>query len=145
MDVLKGRVRREFAAMEEQFDRAFERAFGSGVRPLRADSYRPPIDVYETKAAIVVQVELAGVAADDVQLIVDGEYLQISGTRQVGHESVPLRHLRMEIAQGRFERVLRFAEGYDPDGVTASLDSGLLRITLPRSTRAVQQISIESE
>jgi HSP20 family protein len=145
MDVLKGRVRREFAALEEQLDRVFERAFGSGVRPTRTDSYRPPIDAYETDEAIVVQVDLAGVVAEDVRLTVDGEYLEISGRRQVGHESAPLRHLRMEIAQGRFERVLRFADGYDPDRVTASLEAGLLRITLPRRPRAVQQIPIESE
>ena len=45
MDVLKGRIRREFAALEEQLDQVFERAFGSGLRlPTRTDSYLTQYD-----------------------------------------------------------------------------------------------------
>jgi HSP20 family protein len=146
MDVLKGRIRREFAALEEQLDQVFERAFGSGLRlPTRTDSYRPPIDVYETDEAIVVQVELSGVAPGDIRLVVDGEYLQISGRREMPNDPAPQRHLRMEISQGPFERVLRLPEPYDPDGVVASLDAGLLRVTLPKRPRVVQQIPVKSE
>jgi HSP20 family protein len=146
MDVLKGRIRREFAALEEQLDQVFGRAFGSGLRlPTRTDSYRPPIDVYETDEAIVVQVELSGVAPGDIRLVVDGEYLQISGRREMPNDPAPQRHLRMEIPQGPFERVLRLREPYDPDGVVASLEAGLLRVTLPKRPRVVQQIPVKSE
>jgi HSP20 family protein len=146
MDVLKGRIRREFAALEEQLDQVFERAFGSGLRvPTRTDSYRPAIDVYETDAAIVVQVEASGVSPDDIRLVVDGEYLQISGRRQMPDDPPTRRHLRMEIPQGQFERVLRFREPYDPDRVEASREAGLLRITLPKRPRVAQQIPVKSE
>ena len=146
MDVLKGKVRREFAALEEQLDRVFERAFGSGLRlPTRTDTYRPALDVYETDDATVVQVELSGVSAEDIRLIVDGEYLQISGSRRVVSDPPARRHLRLEIPQGQFERVLRMRNPYDPDRVTASLEAGLLRVTLPRRERVVQQIAVESE
>jgi HSP20 family protein len=146
MDVLKGKIRREFAALEEQVDQIFERAFGAGMRmPSRADSYRPALDAYETEQAIVVLVELAGVAPEHVRLTVDGEYLQISGTRQVSEGSGGTRHLRMEIPQGPFERVVRLRDPYDPDRVEASLESGLLRVTLPKRPRVVQRVPVKGE
>jgi HSP20 family protein len=146
MKVLKGRIRREFAALEEQLDQVFERAFSSGLRvPTRTDSYRPPIDVYETDQAIIVQVEVSGVCPDEIRLVVDGEYLQISGRRRLPNDPPSRRHLRMEIPQGPFERVLRLRDPYDPDRVEASIEAGLLRVTLPKAPRVVQKIPVKSE
>ncbi|MFQ5697486.1 MAG: Hsp20/alpha crystallin family protein [Myxococcota bacterium] len=126
-------MRRELAALEEQLDHVFERAFGGGVRmPTQADSYRPAIDVYETEDALVVEMELPTVSPEDVTLTLDGEYLQIAGVRRARRAGRALRHLRKEIPQGAFERVLRFKVNYDPDLVSASLEAGLLRVTLPR-------------
>lgn len=144
MDVRKGRVRRELAALEEQLDRVFERAFGGGVRmPTRADSYRPALDVYETEDALIVEMELPAVSPEDVRLTLDGEYLQITGVRRARRGVRALRHLRKEISQGAFERVLRFKVHYDPDRVSASLEAGLLRVTLPHVVAGPVQIRVE--
>jgi HSP20 family protein len=99
--------------------------------PARADRFRPALDAWETEDAIVLQVELAGVRAEDVRLIVDGEYVQITGRRGVRYDAPPRRHLQMEISQGSFERVLRLRALYDPDAVTAALDAGILTVRFP--------------
>lgn len=137
LDVLKGKVARELAALEEQLDRALERTFGASVRlPGRADRFRPALDAWESDEAIVLQVELAGVRAEDVRLVVDGEYVQITGRRAARYDAPPRRHLQMEISQGSFERVLRLRAPYDPDRVTAALDAGILTIRFPLRTAA---------
>ncbi len=137
MDVLKGKVARELAALEEELDEFLERTLGGGLRPAGpVDRFRPPTDVYETREGIVVQVELAGARPEDLRLIVDGEYLQISGHRNPVHVQRPERYLQMEIPRGRFERVLRLGVPYDPDRVQASMEAGTLTIILPRRTRA---------
>ncbi|MFI5316934.1 MAG: Hsp20/alpha crystallin family protein, partial [Myxococcota bacterium] len=111
MQVQRGKIARELAELEEQMDRAFERALAGAVRvPGGVDAWRPALDVYETERAIVVRVELAGVASEDVRVVVDGEYLQITGRRSFsasGASRETQRHLLIEIAQGTFERVLR--------------------------------------
>ncbi len=146
MDVLKGKVARELAALEEHLDQVFERAFGSGVRlPGRADRFRPAIDVYETNDTILVQVDLAGVRAESLKLVVDGEYLQVAGHRSALHHEPPKRHLQMEIPQGHFERVLRLRIPYDPDRVTASLEAGILTIRLPLRNPVARQIPVRSK
>ncbi len=105
------------------------------MRPARVDRFRPALDAWETDDAIVLQVELAGVSAEDVRLVVDGEYVQISGRRAARYEEPPRRHLQMEISRGSFERVLRLRAPYDPDAVTAALDAGLLTIRFPLRVR----------
>jgi len=145
LDVLKGKVARELAALEEQLDRVFERAFGPGVRlPGRPDRFRPPLDAYETEDAIVLQIDLAGVRPEDVRLVVDGEYVQISGRRAARYLAPPRQHLQMEIPQGQFERVLRLRAAYDPDAVTASLDAGVLTIRFPLRGKAPRSIPVKS-
>ncbi len=144
MDVLKGKVARELAAIEEQLDQALERSFGSGVRAGRTDRFRPAIDVYEVEDAIVVQAELGGVRPEDVRLVVDGEYLQISGRRRSLRAEAPRRQLQMEIPPGHFERVLRFRASYDADRVTASLEAGILSVRLPLRARTTRTIPVKT-
>jgi HSP20 family protein len=145
LDVLKGTIAREIAALEEQLDRALERAFEGGAQLLgRRDRFRPPIDVYESEDEVVVRVELAGVRGEDVRLVVDGEHLQISGRREAVYERPARRHLQMEIARGAFERVLKLRTPYDPDRVSARLEAGILTVTLPRRTPRSRSITVES-
>ena len=113
--------------------------------PSRADRFRPALDAWETHDAIVLQVELAGVRPEDVRVIVDGEFVQISGRRAARYEAPPRRHLQLEIAQGSFERVVRLRAPYDSDGVTAALDDGILTIRFPlRGTVTPRSIPVKS-
>ena len=143
MHVQRGKIARELAQLEEQMDRAFERALAGAVRlPGGMDAGRPALDVYETERAIVVRVELAGVASDDVRVVVDGEYLQITGRRTFAPRGETQRHLLIEIAQGTFERVLRMRAPYDPDRVSARLENGVLTIELPRKATAARVVAV---
>lgn len=139
MHVERGRIARELAELEEQMDRAFERALAGSVRLPSADAFRPALDVCETERAIIVRVELAGVASEDARVVVDGEYLQITGRRTLSR-APSQRHLLIEIAQGPFERVLRLRAQYDPDRVTARLENGLLTIELPRKENPASRV-----
>lgn len=145
MDVLIGRVARDLATLEEQLDRALEHALSSGLQlPRHGDAFRPSIDVLETADALVVRVELAGVRSEDVRLVVDGEYLQISGRRALHREPKADRHLKMEIPDGHFERVLRLAAPYDRERVSARLENGLLTIELPRAHPETRRITVRT-
>ena len=146
MRVRIGKVARELAELEEQIDRALERAFSTGLQvPRRGDSFRPALDVYETHDSVLVRVELAGVRGDEIRITVDGEYLQISGRRGLRTEPTPERHLKMEISEGHFERVLRLGAPYDRERVNATLANGILTIVLPRAEAEVHRIPVKSE
>jgi HSP20 family protein len=129
--------------LDEKLDRALERAFGSGMQlPRRGDSFRPAIDVYEAQGATIVRADLAGVESKDIRLIVDGEYLQVSGSRVAAYDSPPKHHLQMEIPHGRFARVLRMATPYDPERVTATLKDGILTVELARAEPVTRKVPV---
>ena len=129
-------VSREIAQFEMQGASAWAVRYGWGIQ------FDPETGQNQLGEGIIVQVELAGVQPEDLRLIVDGEYLQITGTREPPHPESPERYLQMEISRGRFERVLRVGVPYDPDRIRASVDAGILTIVLPRKARVVRKIEV---
>ena len=125
--------------MEQEFERSddmlrrFLHAFSSPAR-----FWEPRADVYETREAFKVKVELAGVRPDTihVELSGDGRQLLIRGIRGDERAEAEDRILfhQMEIYLGPFERLLTLPPGADVerDQVTASYRDGFVIITLPK-------------
>lgn len=70
----------------------------------REPSWEPPIDVLETDREILIFVALPGVDPNQVEAVIDGDMLIISGHRVLPAELRNARIHRLELPQGRFER-----------------------------------------
>lgn len=100
-----------------------------------ADTWSPPIDVYETADRYVVSAELPGLARDQIELAMADSRLTIRGQRmQQAAENV--HYHQVERGHGAFSRTFEFTDTIDVDGVTADLANGVLTITLPKSPPA---------
>ncbi|MDJ0867885.1 MAG: Hsp20/alpha crystallin family protein [Myxococcota bacterium] len=119
--------------------------FGGLDERVGIDRWQPAADVYETEKAIVVRCELSGVASSDVQVTVDGDLLRIRGVRKPRMEAEAQRLHRMEIAFGPFERLLRIQVPFERSQVSARLEEGFLRVTLPKRLPAQRRVEIRSE
>jgi HSP20 family protein len=117
--------------------------FGRLTDRLGDDRWQPAADVFETATAIVVRLELAGVAGSDVQVTVDGDVLRIRGDRKPRVDRDAQRLHQMEIASGPFERAIRIGVPFDREGVVATLEDGLLRVVLPKRPSGPRRIGIE--
>jgi HSP20 family protein len=96
--------------------------------------WMPPVDVYEASDRYVVTAEVAGLARDDVQIqIADGK-LTIRGERpsRDAQETASVRFERVERGHGRFIRTFVLPHAVDPAAVTADLDNGVLKISVPK-------------
>jgi HSP20 family protein len=91
----------------------------------------PNTDVYSTDNGLVVKVELAGMRNDNLEIIVEGNRLRISGTRPDGCRAPKCSFLVMEINYGVFESVLELPPGYDLSQAKAAYLNGFLRIDVP--------------
>jgi len=121
------RFRGEF---REQMERFLEEA-GQG-QPGGAYLWTPLADVLETAQALVVLVELPGVAAGQVLVeIVDGD-LVVRGERPFSREDPEPAYHVVERAHGAFARRFPLPAGVDGAGVSATLRDGLLTVTVPK-------------
>lgn len=100
--------------------------------------WEPLVDIYETRDALKVKVELAGVRAEDIQLELsaDGGALSVRGCRRDEELEAAGRTVfhQMEVYMGPFERtvVLPPRLGLDRDGISASFREGFLLVTVPK-------------
>ena len=107
-------------------------AFGGGWPP-PVQGWAPPADLSETDEAYLAEVELPGVARDDMSVELAGQELVISGEfTDTGKEGRALRRGRRS---GPFEyRVLLPGQADpDPDKVTVALADGVLTVTVPKA------------
>jgi HSP20 family protein len=134
--------------MEQEFERSDEllrRFLHTFTSPDRF--WEPRADVYETREAVKVKVELAGVRPENihVELSGDGRALLIRGVREDERTEAVDRILfhQMEIYLGPFERVLALPPGaeVDREQVTAAYRDGFLLITLLKQTKPRPQIT----
>lgn len=91
-------------------------------------SLTPTADVEETDDAYVVEVELPGVAKDDVTVSVDGRRLSVDAERRERRRTGVLRRRTRAVGHLHFEVVV--PGDIDEDATTATLEDGMLTIRL---------------
>ncbi len=98
--------------------------------------WRPPTDVFETDACLVVKVEIAGMGEEDFSISLQGRDLVVSGHRRDPADK--LAYQQMEIHYGDFETSVHLPWSVDASSVEATYEQGFLNIVLPRAkTRRV--------
>ena len=95
--------------------------------------WEPPVDLLETAGELTMIVALPGVRAADVDLVIGGGEIAVTGIRRLPTVHGPARIHRMELPHGRFERRLALPPGaYEL--ARRDLVDGCLTIVLRRLT-----------
>jgi HSP20 family protein len=125
-------ARRDVDKLQEEIEELFADLWQvprfSGLR----HGFRPNLDCFHTDDphALTVVVELPGVAAESVRVVVGERVLAIAGERT--RPKVQGRvYQQMEIEYGAFERQVRLVEDVDPTRAQARFEQGVLTIELP--------------
>jgi HSP20 family protein len=107
--------------------------------PSRPQLWLPPVDIYETESAFVVEADLPGVHEENVNIQFDRNALTISGTRAAtlpAREKAQLRVFSAERLSGTFSRSVRLPEHVDAEKIEASFSNGVLTVTVPKAAGA---------
>ncbi|KAL2344091.1 hypothetical protein Fmac_005376 [Flemingia macrophylla] len=91
------------------------------------------VDWKETPEAHVFKADIPGLKKEEVKVqIEDDRVLQISGERNVETEDKNDTWHRVERSSGKFLRSFRLPENAKVDQVKASMENGVLTITVPK-------------
>lgn len=109
-------------------------------------TWKPQLDIYETKDKIFVVAELAGVEKDNLELEINPRAMRIFGKRMPLPPASNGRYRLAEIQYGQFERVLYMRTPINTDTVTARYKDGFLHVEMekmPYPTKQKVEINIE--
>ena len=140
--LIKIRIIRDFEHLEEQMRRGFDTLLEAYKTPV---SFRPAADFFETAQGLVLRLELAGVASDDVSLTLTGHELRVRGRRRPPTPEGIRRFVHLEMAFGIFERRFMLPIAVDPQKVEARYVDGILEVHLPRKASGTRTIPVKAE
>ncbi len=121
-----------FRSFNHEIDRVFAEMLRGWPRAeMRGKAGFPALNVLETESSVIVEAELPGVRSEDLDIKVQGKELTLEGRRpEPSGDGVTVR--RRERGAGEFTRIVQLAHEIDVDRVTASLEDGVLTVTLPK-------------
>jgi HSP20 family protein len=98
-------------------------------------TWRPAVDVNETKDAYLLNAELPGMTKEDIKISFDNNLLTLAGEKKLEHEENKENYFRVERAYGKFERSFRLPEGVNADQIKANYKNGVLSLEIPKSEK----------
>ena len=121
---LLGRVERLLVALQEAAD---------AIAPPLPGEWMPPVDLCESDEHFTVRVELPGVDAESIEVVLTNRHLRISGDKRSRVPRHPgISHLCSERNYGRFNRVVLLRWAISVRDATAELQQGVLTVVLPK-------------
>jgi HSP20 family protein len=119
----------------------FDRTYTTGPGWSDAGTY-PRTNLSDTGDNLEMLAELPGIAKEDLNVKIQGNYLEISGTRKSDLPEGYQVH-RTERGAASFSRNFTLPCDVNAAQVTATLKDGILKLTLPKAeTAKPRQISI---
>ena len=133
----------ELERLRRQMDSFLGRVSESGLAGQHAGVF-PSINLTEDDDNFHIRAELPGIPSKDLEIQATGNKLSISGERKIVAEGEEVRYHRRERESGKFSRAISLPGDINPDGITAALSNGILKISIPKAAKIKpKQITIK--
>jgi HSP20 family protein len=123
-------LRNRLSNLYNDFDRSFDTGYQSAM-----DRSLPRTNLYEDTDHFEIRTEVPGLDKEDLTLHIQGNYLEISGNRNIDAPAGYKIH-KTERESTSFSRSFTLPADVDSERVEASLKNGILYMTLPKSEAA---------
>jgi HSP20 family protein len=125
----------ELMSLRQAMDKLFE---DSVVRPSRGfaalgEAPIPSLDIYQTPSDVVVKATLPGLKPDDITIDISGDMLTIKGETKAEQEVKKEDYIYQERRYGAFSRSVILPSGLKTEKCEATMDDGVLTLTIPKS------------
>ena len=132
-----------FRQIDSVFDNLFNDFFNTVSRtPFTAVEQRsnyPRVDIRETRDSVTLDATVPGLIKEDVSIDYEDGHLKISAEKQADNLAEDFVH--REIHRSAFSRWFSIDEDtYEVGKIDASLNNGILSITIPKKETAVKPL-----
>jgi HSP20 family protein len=111
-------------------------ASSGGTATVEEPASRIPVNISELSDRFEVQAALPGFKLDQVEVTFEDNVLSLKASPGGVAEGVVRNALRQEIPAGSYARSIAFREAINPEAVSATMDAGLLTVTLGKQVAA---------
>lgn len=122
----------EIGEFAEEVRRIFVDLGRSASPDALAGECSPPVDVYETDEALEIAMDIPGVDAQSVRVVIKAGAVLIAGEKSSRRGRGDSSFHLVERGFGRFARLVRLAAACDAGRARAALTNGELRVTVPK-------------
>lgn len=124
-------IERLFERMGAQFEDASQQL--EGLSPEAMTESTVAVDVVDRGDEFAITAELPGFEPDDVDLHIVDQTLSLEADRSEEMAVEETEFVHHERSRQSVSRRLRLPEPVDPDDVTATMEQGLLTVTIPKA------------
>jgi len=93
----------------------------------------PNVDITESKDGYLLEAEMTGVSKEGLELLLEGTELTIIGHRQT--DAIDGQLLYRESSPTDYRRVFVLDPTIDTANISAQIEQGILKLTLPKAER----------
>lgn len=133
-----------FEALWREFNRASNGSeSGNGTARTRVQSGFGAMSVWETESHVHIEFDVPGVPQGDIDLVIEDGSLRFRVERKAHeHEG---KQWYDERGYGRLERSVTLPDTVDPDSIEATLEDGVLKVSLGRRPESQpKKVTIQS-
>jgi HSP20 family protein len=117
----------------ERIQRDMNRILSSYQRGVHSAPGFPAVNIWTGEEGALLTAEIPGVAPDELDISVVGDTLTLQGERKRPEIGENAQYHRQERGYGRFSRTVQLPFPIEVDKVDASVERGVLKMTLPRA------------
>lgn len=150
MNIIKYDPFRELRSLQDDVNRLFGSTLsrgGTSDEGTWGGGWSPRVDIRENKDTLVIEAELPGMKAEDVDISVENNVLTIQGKREFENKDESENFHRVERHYGSFTRSFTLPPTVSSEDAKANFENGILRLSLAKREEAKPkkiQISAES-
>jgi len=124
-------------SLQRQLNNLFDDALtGEAWKDFNNVSKIPPAELTETDEALILKLEVPGVATKDLDIDVMVDKVIVTGERKANTET----NTRSEFRYGKFTRAIPLPVHIQNTKVTTNYKDGILELTLPKSEAAKNKV-----
>ncbi|MHA1650753.1 MAG: Hsp20/alpha crystallin family protein [Candidatus Helarchaeota archaeon] len=122
----------EFDQIFDDFRSGLRRFFTSSFEPITELTKVPAVDIVDAGDKYILKADMPGMDKGDINIEVRNDVLSITAEKKEEEEEKGKTFIRKERRYRSFSRSIPLPKGIDPDNIKASLDKGILQITIPK-------------